>query len=370
VPLEIRNSSDITVANLHMYRVVSSFQPFPYAIKLIESKNIHFRNVHCYSNSKVSFDSAIFDETHNFELRQREFAWLDYSGQAPAASTKPHSALLAPGAKVEKLANGFFNISGGAIDSSGNLYFIDSRAQTIYRWSAAEHHLSIVRDNPLDPAELAFDKAGDLLVISSAGNGTVYSFKPDSPDDRIEQLVAEPTKSRPGLTPILPVDVWRSGSDFFTAESAVKPYQYVSPDGTTFIPASEAFVSGRLYYGARLNDELRAFGMAPALAGRHFYVSNEEDEKTYIADVGTDGTFSNLKLFAERGGEGLALDKQGNVYIGAGQVFVYDKSGRLIDTVNIPGRPLQLLFGGRDRKTLFILARGSLYSLQMSVSGR
>src|SRR4029077_10573006 len=54
VPLEIRNSSDITVANLHMYRVVSSFQPFPYAIKLIESKNIHFRNVHCYSNSKVS----------------------------------------------------------------------------------------------------------------------------------------------------------------------------------------------------------------------------------------------------------------------------------------------------------------------------
>jgi sugar lactone lactonase YvrE len=370
VPLEIRNSSDITVANLHMYRVVSSFQPFPYAIKLIESRNIHFRNVHCYSNSKVSFDSVIFDETHNFELRQREFAWLDYSGQTPAASAKPHSALLAPGAKVEKLADGFFNISGGAIDSSGNLYFVDSRAQTIYRWSPAEHHLSIVRDNPLDPAELAFDKAGDLLVISSAGNGTVYSFKPDSPDDRIEQLVAEPTKSRPGLTPILPVDIWRSGSDFFNAESAVKPYQYVSPDGTTFIPASEAFVSGRLYYGARLNDELRAFGMAPALAGRHFYLSNEEEEKTYIADVGTDGTFSNLKLFAERGGEALALDKQGNVYIGAGQVFVYDKSGRLIDTVNIPGRPLQLLFGGRDRKTLFILARGSLYSLQMSVSGR
>jgi len=370
MPLEIRNSSDLTVANLHMYRVVSSFQPFPYAIKLIESKNIHFRNVHCYSNSKVSFDSAIFDETHNFELRQREFAWLDYSGQAPAASTKPHSALLAPGAKVEKLADGFFNISGGAIDSSGNLYFVDSRAQTIYRWSAAEHHLSIVRDNPLDPVELAFDKAGDLLVISSAGNGTVYSFKPDSPDDRIEQLVAEPTKSRPGLTPILPVDIWRSGSDFFNAESAVKPYQYVSPDGTTFIPASEAFVSGRLYYGARLNDELRTFGMAPALAGRHFYVSNEEDEKTYMADVGTDGTFSNLKLFAERGGESLALDKQGNVYIGAGQVFVYDQSGRLTDTVNIPGRPLQLLFGGRDRKTLFILARGSLYSLQMSVSGR
>ncbi len=369
VPLTIRNSSDITVANLHMYRVVSSFQPFRYAIKLIESKNIHFRNVHCYSNSKVSFDNSIYDETHNFELRQPEFAWLDYSGHAPPASTAPHSALLAPGAKLEKLADGFFNISGGAIDLSGNLYFVDSHAQTIYRWSAAEHHLSIVRDNPLDPAVLAFDKAGDLMVISSAGNGTVYSFKPDSQDDRIQLLVPQPTKPRPGLTPILPVDIWRSGSDFLDFESKARPFQYISPDGTTFIPASEAFVSGRLYYGARLNDELRAFGMAPAAAGRHFYISNEEDEKTYTADVGTDGTFSNFKLFAEQGGEGLALDKQGNVYIAAGQVFVYATSGRLIDTIDIPERPLQLLFGGKDGKTLFILARSSLYSLQMSVPG-
>ena len=370
VPLEIRNSSDITIANLLMYRVVHSFQPFPYAIKLTESRNIRFRNVHCYSNSKVGFDNAIFDETHNFELRQREFAWLDYSGQAPAASTKPHSALLAPGAKVEKLAVGFFNISGGAIDASGNLYFVDSHFQTIYRWSAAEHALSVVRDNPLDPVQLAFDKAGDLLVISSVGDGIVYSFKPDSPDDGIEQLEAEPAKPRPGLTPILPVNIWRSGGDFIDVESAVKPHQYVSPDGTTFIPASEDFFTGRLFYGARLNDELRAFGMAPAIEGQHFYVSNEEEEKTYIADVGTDGTFSNFKLFAEQGGEGVAADKQGDVFIAAGQLFVYDKSGRLIDTVDVPTRPLQLLFGGKDRKTLFILARGSLYSLQMSVSGR
>ena len=208
------------------------------------------------------------------------------------------------------------------------------------------------------------------MVISSAGNGTVYSFKPNSQDDRIKQLLPEPTKPRPGLISILPVDIWRSGNDFLNAESAVKPYQYVSPDGTTFIPASEAFVSGRLYYGARLNDELRAFGMAPAPAGRQFYISNEEDEKTYSADVGTDGTFSNFKLFAERGGEALAVDKQGNVYLGAGQVSVYDKSGQLIDTIDIPSRPLQLLFGGRDNKTLFILTHGSLYSLQMSVSGR
>ena len=34
LPLDIRNSSNITLANLHMYRVVSSYQPFPYAIRV------------------------------------------------------------------------------------------------------------------------------------------------------------------------------------------------------------------------------------------------------------------------------------------------------------------------------------------------
>jgi hypothetical protein len=51
LPLEIRDSSDITIANLHMYRVVSSHQPFPYAIKVENSKNI--RSVTCIATATV-----------------------------------------------------------------------------------------------------------------------------------------------------------------------------------------------------------------------------------------------------------------------------------------------------------------------------
>jgi hypothetical protein len=65
LPLDIRNSSNITFANLHMYRVVSSYQPFKYAITVTNSSNIRFRNVHCYSDSKVSFDTTIYDQTYN-----------------------------------------------------------------------------------------------------------------------------------------------------------------------------------------------------------------------------------------------------------------------------------------------------------------
>jgi len=370
LPLEIQDSSDITIANLHMYRVVSSYQPFPNAIRVTNSKNIHFRNVHCYSDSKVSFDNALFDTTHNLELRQREFAWLTISGNVPQARAKQSSPVLAQGAKVEKLAGGFFSISGGTVDASGDLYFVDAKRQTIYRWSVASRQLDKIRDSPLDPVQLAFDKAGDLMVISYAGNGTVYSFKPDSPGDDVTLLDPVPTAPRPGLTAILPVNHWRNENNFTEAVAVRKPYQFISPDRTTFIPAGQDFVTGELYYGSKLHDVLRAFGMAPVLAGQAFYVSDESEEKTYQAQVGDDGTISTLKLFAEQGGESVAADTEGDVYIAAGQIFVYDPAGHRIDTIEVPERPLQLLLGGKDGHELFILTHRSLYSIETRTKGQ
>jgi hypothetical protein len=370
LPLDIRDSSDITFANLHMYRVVSSYQPFPHAIRVSNSKNIRFRNVHCYSDSKVSFDSAVYDETDKLEIRQREFAWLTISGHVDPPPAKGPSLILAKGAKIESVATGFFNISGGAVDGSGNIYFVDAQRQAIYCWSPAVRQLSKVRDNPLDPVQLVFDKAGDLIVISYAGKGTVYSFRPGVPGDDIALLPAVPSAPRPGMTAVLPVDYWRNENDFLEDISRQKPYQFVSPDGTTFFPAGEDFVSGELYYGSKLNDTLRAFGFAAVVSPDATYFSDESGEKTYVGRVAPDGSISNLKLFAERGGESVAVDEKGNVYIAAGQVFVYNPSGDLIETIEIPERPSQLLFGGKDGRTLFVLARSSLYAVQTIPKGR
>jgi hypothetical protein len=370
LPLDIRDSSNIIFANLHMYRVVSSYQPFKYAVTVTNSSNIRFRNVHCYSDSKVSFDTTIYDQTHNTELRQREFSWLTISGAAPAVPPANPSSVLAEGAKVEKVAGGFFNISGGAVDRTGNVYFVDAKWQTIYSWWAATRQLSKVRDNPLDPVQLFFDKAGDLIVVSYAGMGTVYSLRPGTTGDDIVLLKAVPAAPRPGMTPVLPVDYWRNENDFLEKIPVQQPYQFVSPDGTTYLPAGEDFVSGELYYGSKLNNTLRAFGFAPAIAGQPYYVSDESREKTYLGSVGVDGTISNLKLFAEQGGESVTADDHGNVYIAAGQVFVYNPAGELIDTIDTPERPSQLLFGGSDGRTLFILARSSLYAVQTRYKGR
>jgi len=357
LPLEISRSANITIANYHGYRVVSSYQPFPYAIKLSQSHDIRFRNVHVDSDSKAGFDNSVFDATNHAEVRAYEFATLNvpehYSRQEPS---QPQP--------LERLATGFFNISGAAVDPEGRLYFVDAHWHRIYRWSPEGREALVVRDTPLDPVNLGFDKAGDLIVVSYAGKGTVYWFRPGAPMDQITLLKPEPATERAGMTPMLPVDVWTSRS-----VPGDRPYQYLSPDHTVFIPAGEDFVEGQLYYGTKMADILRAFSLAKAAPGRPFYVSDESDEKTYRGKVTDKGTITDLELFAERGGESVAEDRDGNVYLAAGEVMVYNPKGQLTGRIDVPERPVCVLFGGPDHSTLYVLTHTSLYAVKTKIAG-
>ncbi len=410
LPLEIAESSNLTIANYHGYRVVRSTQPFRTAIRVSGSKGIRFRNVHVDSNSamamcdaegncrqyvrssKVSFDDALVDETRGAAVRDREFAWLDWPGESAAGETGKNGArrgagVVEAGARVEELRDGFFNISGAAVDGQGNLYFVDARWQRIYKWAPETKELSIVRDDPLDPVNLFFDKAGDLMVVSSGGKGmTVYTFRPDSPEDEVKVIEPEAAAERAGMSAALPVSAWVNGdfTNTFSPESyryktleemfrtvmaARRTYDYVSPDRTVFLPADEAFVQGEPYYGNKFGYVLQAYGLARAAAGHPFYVSNEAEEKTYKARVRADGTLDDLELFATQGGESLAEDRAGNVYLAAGQVYVYDAAGKRMDEIKVPERPNDIVFGGKDGRTLFILTRTALYALRTRVGG-
>jgi len=57
------------------------------------------------------------------------------------------------------------------------------------------------------------------------------------------------------------------------------------------------------------------------------------------------------------------------VYIADGNVYIYDKRGKQIGTLETPERASGLAFGGPDRRTLFIGARTSLYSIRTKAPG-
>jgi sugar lactone lactonase YvrE len=94
------------------------------------------------------------------------------------------------------------------------------------------------------------------------------------------------------------------------------------------------------------------------------YVSNESEGRTYGGLVNPNGTVTDLKLFANRGGESVALAANGNVYLANGQVLVYAPDGKSLGQIDVPERPLQILFGGADGRTLFILTHHALYSVK------
>jgi sugar lactone lactonase YvrE len=357
LPLAIEDSESITVAEMHAYRVVSSFVPFPEAIHVTNSRNIRFRNLHIYSDSKVAFDSSVRDDDSGVINRELEMASLTLPGQAVGdrgASSKHVEA--------SRLAGGFFNPSSATVDSQGRLYFVDPVKQTIYRYLPVEKRLEVVRDNPIDAANLFFDRSDNLMVVSYAGTGTVYSMKPDDSADTIQILKPQPAALRPGMTPVLAIDHWRFDSEQSTDIGGGKPWQYISPDGSTFLPAGEDFVGGALYYGIKMADVLRAFSLGKATPGKPFYVSDERQKKTYVAEVKADGSLTQLRLFANQGGESVAVGADGKVYLAAGQIYVYRPDGTPAGEIYVAERPISIVFGGKDGRTLFILARTSLYS--------
>jgi len=150
-----------------------------------------------------------------------------------------------------------------------------------------------------------------------------------------------------------------------------QPYrQFVSPDGTTFLPVGRDFMEGATSWGVKSSAQIRGFSLSPAAPGKPFYIVDEAQLRTWTGTAGPDGSLTGLKVFAEQGGEGSAVDAAGNVYVAAGQIYVYSPAGKLIDTIEVPERPLQLAFGGRDGRTLFIPARTSLYAIRTVQRGR
>jgi sugar lactone lactonase YvrE len=66
----------------------------------------------------------------------------------------------------------------------------------------------------------------------------------------------------------------------------------------------------------------------------------------------------------------VAVDGQGNVYVANGQIFVYNPAGRQIGRIDVPQRPIDIVFGGAGRRTLFILAHHALFAAKINGSER
>lgn len=397
--LEVRNSKHILFANYHAYRVTRTLKPAPTAVKLFNVEDIRFRNMSsnaesgyatCDSSgcgtylraSKFPFENAITDMTHKLQVRERQFAVLDVSATPQTPPPTPLPAGLQH-AQIDTLEDGFYSISGGAVDAKGNLYFVDHHFQRIYRWSQARG-LEVVSDAPLDPVNLAVDASGQLMVLSSDGpDATVYSLNPWTPTPQITLIKPTPAAAHPNAVTALPGNLWNNGefrdqlntrtfqfttlAEMFARDMAApKTLEYVSPDGSLVLPAFHVYQQGPTnFQGWRFSDTLDTYGFVTARPGDRVVLSNSSEERIYSGKLGDGGSLTDLKPLTDRGGESVAVDSQGRMFVANGQIFVYDADGKPLGRIDTPERPLQLLFGGADHQTLFILTHHSLYGLNV-----
>ncbi len=265
------------------------------------------------------------------------------------------ASVVAPAAKVEKLAGGFRFTEGPAADAKGNIFFSDIPNNRIHKWSL-DGKLSTFRENSGGSNGLYFDRKGNLLACEGGGRRLVSI----DPQGNVTMLAHKYQNKRFNSLNDLWIDP--KGGIYFTdprygnrdnMEQDGEHVYYLSPDRKKVIRV--------------IDDMVRPNGVIGTPDGKLLYVADHGGRKTFVYKINNDGTLSNKKLFAPEGSDGMTIDNEGNIYLTARVVAVYNKNGQKIETIKVPEGPANLCFGGPDKRTLFITARTSLYSVRMRV---
>jgi hypothetical protein len=375
--VDMANCKNIFFGNFWIYRVIRVFTPKTYGVRLWDCENIEFRNVKNYTQKLVCTEYTVYDVNKRLNVYPWEYSRLTVTGREQG-----NAAISQQPFKVEKLVGGFNFLTGLTSDSKGNVYFCDTRKKRIFKWSAETNSAKIIADYPLQPFVLATDTKDNLLAVfrydpqpgyqvggkqetvkrlpddntaySSFGNSgwAAYcvSFNPDDPDESFKAMPRVATKNLATIA-----KAWYPSSRWhYTFDNAVVYYPdsaFMAPDGVTIIP--ETYDIGR------------CAALSPATPRGFVYASDEIQKRTMRMDVDSKGKLSNETEIHPRGETSNAVDKDGNLYIAEGQIFVYDKNGREIRRINVEERPLSIVFGGTDGNTLFISTETSLYGVKV-----
>jgi gluconolactonase len=270
--------------------------------------------------------------------------------------------IVAPGAKVEKLAGGFKFTEGPAADADGNVFFTDQPNDRILKWGT-DGKLSTFLQPCGRSNGLCFDKKGNLWACAD-GKNELWRISPD-------KKAAVVVKDYHGKLLNGPNDVWihPEGGLYFTdpyyrrdywkrgdKEQSVEGVYHVSADGKKVTPVA--------------GDLKQPNGIIGTPDGKTLYVTDIGAGRTYAYDVKSDGTLASKRLFCKLGSDGMTLDDAGNVYLTGQGVTVFNRDGEQIEHIKVPEPwTANVCFGGKDRRTLFITASKGLYGLHMRVKG-
>ena len=285
------------------------------------------------------------------------------SPQDGFSKNESREKLVAPGAKVERLATGFGFLEGPIANDAGDIYFTDIPNNVIHIWTS-DHRLETFREDSGGANGLAFLDP-NTLVVCEGGNRRLTAI---TLDGDVTVLADE----FEGKKLNSPNDLWidPKGGIYFTdprygnrddLELDGEYVFYLSPDREKLIIV--------------VDDLIRPNGILGSPDGKTLYVADRSGNANYAYAINEDGTLSNKTFFSTEGSDGMTMDSKGNLYITSPhqepyfRVSIYSPSGIKLEEIITPEKPGNVHFGGKDGKTLFIPARTSLYAIKMRVQG-
>lgn len=370
-PVEMDDCGNVEFFNTYMFRVIRVNEPYHSSVRVRNSSGIKFYNLHNYSQIKYTTDIPVFDHNKNIEVRPWELALLTVTGNEPCRRKTEGG--------MTEIAGDFDFAEGIASDSKGNVYFCDSRLHRIYRIDAVTRSLSLVADFHWKPMSLAFDTEDNLLVLfrydaqpgfgaepnmpstlpdskgtsfsgwgNSGFSSLVYTMDAANPEETIKLLpLVDRSEVKDVAKAFYASNRWRDFHDFNTVVLFRPQKCFLAPDGRTVIPQQY--------------DLARTSSLLPAYPGKTFYCSDEYDKRIVTCDVLEDGSLANLEYHVEYGEFGLAEDRDGNLYVADGEIFVFGRDGKMKGKITVPERPSTIVFGGGDGTSLFVTGRKSVF---------
>jgi gluconolactonase len=285
------------------------------------------------------------------------------SGQETESKPATKTASKVSLGEAKLAGEGFKFTEGPTVDADGNVYFTDQPNDRIVKWTI-DGKLS----DFLKPAGrsngMYFAPDGKLLACADEANEL---WELDSSGQHKVLL-----KEFEGTKLNGPNDVWvdRNGTIYFTDPYYQRPWwdHKKSPqrkqsvykadrDGSNLVCVDDAVVQPN--------------GIIGDADRRLLYVADIGDRKTYRYKIGSDGQLLDRQLFCRQGSDGMTIDSEGNLYLtGSAGVYVYNADGELIETIAVP-KPwtANVCLAGADRKTLFITASDSVYTVPVRFAG-
>lgn len=273
------------------------------------------------------------------------------------------SSLLAEGAELKLVADGYSFTEGPAADADGNVYFTDQPNDRILKWEAGSGQVSTYLQSAGRANGLYVNRNGKLLACADE---KFQLWEIDS-EKRVDTLVSDFN----GLNLNGPNDLWvdPKGGIYFTDPYYQRPY---------WTRSQKEIEEERVYYLSPDRKELKMVasdlvqpnGIVGTPDGKMLYVADIGAKKTYSYTLAEDGSLGDKTLFTTMGSDGMTLDEEGNLYLTGDGVTVFSPTGEQLLHIPVPEKwTANVTFGGTAMNQLFITAMDSVYTMEMAVKG-